>query len=288
MEMAETDQLAKPQEGAPGSEAGARGELRIHEFASRIFRNMRMLRVWVPAGYDAPGNDRKYPVQYLNDGQNLFDRETAYGGVEWEVDETCDRMMAEGKIPPLIVVGIDNAQKERIREYLPFRSLNPPVMRPAGRRYPDFLTKEVMPFVCARYRIARGAENTGLGGSSMGALIALYTAMTKPERFGKLLVESPSLFIANRRVIRESSGFRQWPGKIFMAIGTRELGREERDRKTVDDVRALELNIRRAGLGENRLRVQVEEGATHSEGAWAKRFPGAMEFLYGSQGGPET
>ena len=274
------------QANVPGDSAP--GEVHLHEFASRLFRNMRKVRVWVPPGYSSAQNAQvHYPVLYLNDGQNLFDRATAYGGVEWEVDETCERLVREGKIPPLVVVGIDNAEKDRIREYCPYRSINPPVMRALGRRYPDFLTKEVMPFVCARYRIARGAANTGLGGSSMGGLIALYTAMARPGAFSRLLVESPSLFIANRRAVKESAGFRNWPERIFLATGTRELGREERDRRVVADVQALTLNIRRAGLGEERLRVQVEEGATHSESAWAKRFPGAMEFLFhpGPSGG---
>ena len=174
------------------------GDLRLHEFRSRIFRNTRMLRVWLPPRYDTPDNSaRHYPVLYLNDGQNLFDRATAFAGVEWQVDETADRLIRQEVIPPLIIVGIDNAQGDRIKEFLPYRSFHPPVLRPQGKRYPDFLMNEVMPFVYERYRIARGPENTGLGGSSLGALISLYTAMDRPGVFGRLLLESPSLFISN-------------------------------------------------------------------------------------------
>src|SRR5271166_2149489 len=133
------------------------GDLRLHDFPSRIFRNNRKLRVWLPPRYDAPHNaSRHYPVLYLNDGQNLFDRATAFAGVEWDVDEAADRLIRQEEIPPLIVVGIDNAQNDRMKEYLPYRSFNPPVLRPQGKRYPDFLTNEVMPFVCERYRIAPG------------------------------------------------------------------------------------------------------------------------------------
>ena len=89
---------------------------------------------------------RHYPVFYLNDGQNLFDPATAYIGVDWQVDETAARLVGEGKVPPLIIVGIDHAQKDRAREYLPYRSMNPPVFRPQGKHYPDFLLNEVMPF----------------------------------------------------------------------------------------------------------------------------------------------
>jgi predicted alpha/beta superfamily hydrolase len=269
----------------PGStELQSAVELRLLEFRSRIFRNTRFLRVWLPPGYSQPENNgRHYPVFYLNDGQNLFDPATAYMGVDWQVDETAARLIGEGKVSPLVIVGIDHAQKERAKEYLPYRSMHPPVLRPQGKRYPDFLLNEVMPFVGERYRIARGPENTGLGGSSLGAIISLYAVMERPGVFGRLLLESPSLFISNRQLLKSSRVFRQWPARIFMAMGTREAGNEDRDRQVVEDVRELKHLLRRAGLGEDRLRVKIDDGATHSEKEWARRFPEALTFLFGSQ-----
>jgi len=257
------------------------GDLRLHEFQSRIFRNTRMLRVWLPPEYEAPENSaRHYPVFYLNDGQNLFDRATSFTGVEWGVDDTADRLARQGVIPPMIFVGIDNAQSDRMKEYLPYRSFYPAVLRPLGKRYPEFLLREVMPFVGQRYRIARGPENTGLGGSSLGALISLYTVIDRPGIFGRLLLESPSLFVSNRRALKYSLYFRQWPEKVFLAIGTRESGREDKDRQVVEDVRQLERILRRAGLGDGRLMVRIAEGAAHNEGEWARRFPEALQFLF--------
>jgi enterochelin esterase-like enzyme len=258
------------------------GELRFHELPSQIFRNTRRLRVWLPPGYSAPENQgRHYPVFYLNDGQNLFDPATAYIGVDWQADEAADRLIHENRIPPLIIVGIDNAQKDRAKEYLPYRSFSPPVMRPQGKRYPDFLLNEVMPFICQHYRIARGPENTGLGGSSLGAIISLYTVMSRPGVVGRLLLESPSLFVSNRQLVKSSRAFRQWPARIYMAIGTREAGSEDRDQHVVKDVRSLEHVLQRAGLREDRLLVRFDEGATHNEREWAKRFPEALTFLFG-------
>ncbi len=101
-----------------------------------------------------------------------------------------------------MIVGIDNDSKERHREYMPHRSLHPMMLRVQGSRYPRFLIKEVMPFVARNYRVAAGAENTGLGGSSLGALIALYTATVRPNVIGRLLLESPSLWASNRQIIR--------------------------------------------------------------------------------------
>lgn len=257
------------------------GDLRLHEFQSRVFHNTRFLRVWLPPGYDDPQNaGRKYPVLYLNDGQNLFEPAISFTGVEWQVDETADRLIREAVIPPMIIVGIDNASKDRMREYLPHRSLQPMIVRVQGSRYPDFLMKEVMPFVKRYYRIASGPENTGLGGSSLGALISLYTAAARPGVIGRLLLESPSLWASNRQMIRQSCGVRNWPERVFLATGTAEAGRPERDQSMVDDVRELAAIMRRAGLDERRLKLEVEEGATHHESAWARRFPEALAFLF--------
>ena len=262
---------------------GATGDLRLHKFRSRLFKNTRFLRVWLPPGYDDGQNsDRRYPVLYLNDGQNLFETSTAFGGVEWGVDETAERLIHEGVVPPMVIVGIDNTGKDRHREYLPYRSMHPMMLRVQGRYYPDFLIKEVMPFVENTYRVATGPESTGLGGSSLGALIALYTAIARPGIIGRLLLESPSLWASNRQVIRESRVVRIWPEKIFLAAGTAEAGSSERSRTVVDDVRELAAIMRRAVLSESRLRMVIKDGAGHTEAAWAERFPEALQFLFGS------
>ena len=262
--------------------ASATGDLRLHSFHSRIFHNTRYLRVWLPPGYDDPANaDRHYSVLYLNDGQNLFEAGTSFTGVEWQVDETADRLIREGAIPPMIIVGIDNAAKDRIREYMPHRSLHPMMLRVQGGRYPDFLIKEVMPFVARNYRVAAGPENTGLGGSSLGALIALYTVWFCPWRFGRLLLESPSLWASNRQAIRESRNLKRWPERVYLATGTSETGQKDRDQSVVDDVRELAGILRRAGLDDKRLKLVIEDGATHHESAWARRFPEALAFLFG-------
>jgi enterochelin esterase-like enzyme len=270
-------------EGAPFIRAqGATGDLRLHEFPSRIFRNTRYLRVWLPPGYDDAANaSRHYPVFYLNDGQNLFEASIAFGGVEWQVDETADRLIREGVVPPMIIVGIDNAGRDRIREYMPSRSMYPLIMRVRGHRYPSFLIKEVMPFIARNYRVAAGAENTGLGGSSLGALIALYTAIARPGLVGRLLLESPSLWASNRQIIRDSREVKRWPDRIVMGMGTAEAGRKDRDQSMVDDTRELAAIFRRAGLDDKRLMLVIDEGAGHNEAAWARRFPQALAFLFG-------
>jgi len=285
------DEIQQTENYRPGPAPGiirvqsTTGDLRLHEFRSRIFHNTRFLRVWLPPGYDDPSNaGRRYPVLYLNDGQNLFEAATSFTGVEWQVDETGDRLIREGVVPPMMVVGIDNTGRGRIREYMPHRSLHPMMLRVQGSRYPNFLIKEVMPFVARNYRVALGPENTGLGGSSLGALIALYTAAVRPGVIGRLLLESPSLWASNRQIIRESRDIKRWPERVFLAMGTAEAGRTDRNQSMVDDVREFAGILRRAGLSDKRLMFVIDEGATHHESAWARRFPDALSFLFGKQG----
>jgi len=258
------------------------GELRFHTLSSHWFGNTRQLRVWLPLGYSSTENEGlRYPILYLNDGQNLFDSATAFAGVDWQVGKSLVRLIRESAVPPMIVVGIDNATVERIREFLPYKALYPPVPKPLGKRYPDFLIHEIMPFIQRTYRVAKGAKNTGLGGSSLGALIALYTVAARPGVFGKLLLESPSLFVSNRQLLKDSRSVVNWPQRIYLGVGTRESGQSERDQRIVDDVRLLAHTLHLAGLRERRLRVEIQEGATHSEAAWAERFPRAATFLFG-------
>jgi len=271
--------LAEPKIIRAGS---ATGDLRLHEFRSRIFDNTRFVRVWLPPGYDDSVNaSQHYPVLYLNDGQNLFEASASFTGVEWQVDETADRLIREGTVPPMIIAGLDNAGRDRLREYMPHRSLHPRMFRVQGSRYPSFLFKEVMRFMSTNYRVATGPENTGLGGSSLGALIALYTVAVNPGMIGKLLLESPSLWASNRQIIRQSRSVKRWPERVFLGIGTNEVGREDRNRSVVDDVQELAAILRRSGLDDTRLRVNIEEGGTHHESAWARRFPEALAFLFG-------
>ena len=271
-------------EPVPQNESGASGstgQLRLHCLKSRIFGNRRLVRVWVPPGYDDPENHgRRYPVLYLNDGQNLFDSSTAFTGVEWQVDETAERLIGEQAISPLLIVGVDNAQDDRIREYVPYPTRDVVVRRVEGNKYPAFLLEEVIPHVRKRYRIALGPENTGLGGSSLGGYISLYTAVSCPRIFGRLLVESPSLYLADRRLLREAARCRRWPRRVYIGVGTQETGDEKRNRQIVEDVRSLAAILRNAGLDENRLKVEIDGGGTHSEEAWGRRLPGALKFLF--------
>jgi predicted alpha/beta superfamily hydrolase len=98
---------------------------------------------------------------------------------------------------------------------------------------------------------------------------------------GRLLLESPSLWASNRQLIGQSRGVKRWPERVFLATGSAEAGRADRDQSMVDDVRELAAILRRAGLDDTRLKFMVDDGASHHESAWAKRFPEALAFLFG-------
>jgi predicted alpha/beta superfamily hydrolase len=267
--------------------SSASPELRLHELRSRIFANTRTIRVLLPPGYDDSSNRaRRYPVLYLNDGQNLFDASTSvFSGVEWQVDETMNRLLEQKRIVPLIVVGIDNAgRRARPGEYLPYPDeyLHPPVPSPQGKRYPDFIIDEVMPLINRTYRTQTGPQYTGIGGSSYGAVAALYVVMSRPGVFGRVLLESPSLYISNKQLLKESERSRRWPDRIYLAIGTRETGDASGDQEAVELVGRLSETLAKAGLNENRLLVVIDEGGTHREEDWGRRLSRALEFLYGN------
>ena len=265
------------------------GWLEIVPFESKIFHNKRMLRVLVPANYFSPHNARRsYPVLYLQDGQNLFDALTSEHG-EWHVDETVEHLVGGFKIPPMFVVGIDNAGEQRSAEYLPYP--DPLNTRDKvtgeedvhGKEYARFVVTEVIPFIEKRYRISRGTMNTGIGGSSYGADIALYTALEYPTTFGHVLVESPPLWIGNNQLLKDAEKAKQLPQKMYIGIGTDEkpYNDAQRSQQVVDQVKELESILVKRGMGPGRLRVNIEEGGEHNEAAWSRRLPDALLFLYG-------
>ncbi len=268
------------------------GDVRFHTLDSKIFANSRTLRVLVPPGYDAPENaGRRYPVLYLLDGQNLFDAcLSEYSHREWGVDETVDRLIAAHALPPLIVVGIDHAGKDRAHEFLPYKDYvgNPTMAQPAGQRFPDFLTEEVMPFVGARYRTLTGHDNTGVGGSSYGGVAALYALLAKPMEFGYGLIESPTLWVGMGQLVRDTGPLAALPKKVFFGFGGREADDPRESALMSRMMQTVESNFHAAGYDDTNFRYLVDAEAAHNEDAWAKRLPDALMFLFGDWRDPAT
>jgi enterochelin esterase-like enzyme len=246
-----------------------------HEgFSSRVLRNQRDLIVYLPPGYDAQPQ-RHFPVLYLHDGQNLFDGATSFiPGMDWHVGQTADQCIHEGRVEPLIIVGIYNVGKQRLGEYTPTRA--PRLGGGRANRYAKFLLDEVRPFVKRQYRVREGAESTGIGGSSLGGLVSLYLGLRQPQIFGKIAALSPSVWWNGRVILRSASAAPVQPlPRIWLDIGTREGPR------IVDDVeRFRDILLAKGWRAERDLHYERVEGAEHNEAAWAQRVAPFLRFLF--------
>jgi Predicted hydrolase of the alpha/beta superfamily len=193
------------------------------------------------------------------------------------------KLVAGKKIPSLIVVGVDHAGKDRAREYLPYKDFtgNPDMDEPAGKQFPDFMAREVMPLVDGHYRTLTGAPNTGIGGSSYGGVASLYALLARPDKFGYGLVESPTLWVGMGQLVRDTSPLVVMPQKVFVGFGGKEASEQKYNDKMVGLIRQVETNFRAAGYDDTTFRFVVDPQAEHTEAAWAKRLPGALAFLFG-------
>ena len=251
------------------------GALREHsEFPSRALRRKRDVIVYLPPGYHEQPQ-RRYPVLYLQDGQNLFDPATSFiPGKYWRMAETAGQLITAGEIQPLLIVGIYHGGKKRVQEYTPVPSKK--LGGGKADRYGRFLVEELKPFIESEYRTLSGAENTGLGGSSLGGLVTLYLGLRFPQVFGKLAVLSPAVWWGGRWIhgfaSQFSKGLRPW---IWLDIGTREGAR------IVEDVAKLRDVLVAKGWTPGRdLHYEEVPGGTHDEEAWAQRVGPFLRDLY--------
>ena len=258
------------------------GNIKRHRaFPSNILGNRRDVLVYLPRGYRRFSR-RRYPVLYLQDGQNVFDAATSFSGVEWGVDEAAERLIKENLIEPLIVVAVANTGEQRIDEYAPTRGVIDAKAKRKKRskglaqKYGHFLMDELKPYIDRKYRTNPGAEFTGLGGSSLGGLVTFAIGILYPQVFGRLMVMSPSIWWDNFAIYRLVDSIEQKPPlKVWLDIGTAEPGWEQ----------ARELVNRLLEKGwklQKDLQYMEAQGADHSEAAWATRVEPALRFLFPS------
>jgi predicted alpha/beta superfamily hydrolase len=247
-----------------------------HEgFHSAFLPDDRHVTVYLPPGYDPTADDR-YPVLYLHDGQNLFDPAAAFKkGEHWRVGETATALIEARRIPPLIIVGVDNTGPKRLFEYTHTHDRR----RGGGGAdaYGQLLVQELKPFIDQTYRTRPDPATTGLGGSSLGGLVSLYLGLKYPDVFSRLAVMSPSVWWDRRSILRHVRDARPKPRlRIWVDIGTRE------GRYHVDNAQLLKVGLMKNGWVEgDDLHYEEVAGGTHSEGAWAARFDRVLQFLYG-------
>lgn len=229
--------------------------------------NSREILVYLPPGY-AIGHKR-YPVIYMQDGQNLFDSATSFAG-EWGLLAGLDSITR--RRGEAIVVAVPNMGDQRIAEYSPF--VDAQAGGGKGERYLDFLLQTLKPAIDRQFRTAPGRDSTGLAGSSMGGLISLYGYFRRPEAIGFTASLSPSLWFADRAIFPVIEAAPFIPGRIYLDIGTEEGSASLANARRMRDL--LVAKGYREGVD---LRWVEESGAGHTEAVWGRRFRAAVPFL---------
>lgn len=223
--------------------------------------NRRDVLIYLPPAYER--ESRRYPVVYMHDGQNLFDRATSFAGEEWQVDETLEALSGEGLAA--IVVGIPHMGEERLAEYTPHAISR----RGRGEKYLTFVCETIKSMIDREFRTQADRAHTGIFGSSMGGLISLYAFFHRSETFGLVGAMSPSLWVGRGAMVDYVSRAPHVPGKIYLDNGTRE-----------GSAHRLHALLRDKGYQDDHdLLYVVEPGGRHTESAWARRLPDALRFL---------
>lgn len=245
----------------------------VPSFASDNLTPRRDLWIYLPPGYDS-APERRYPVLYMHDGQNLFDGSLAAFGVAWEVDAAADAGILAGLVEPLIIVGIESTE-DRMSEYTPV--VDDDYGGGNAAAYGRFLVEELKPYIDAQYRTRVGPDDTGLAGSSLGGLVSLYLGLEYPGVFRRLGVVSPSVWWADKDIVgRVSALGAKLPLFIWLDIGT-----AEGSGTAVGNTRQLRDALVSRGWGLDVDLVYREyNGAQHNEGSWAERFPEILRALF--------
>jgi predicted alpha/beta superfamily hydrolase len=250
-------------------------------------------RIWIylPQGYSSDGPTR-YPVLYMQDGQDLFDpspvftdnpyildsmrRELGamlgwYGN--WQIDKRLDGLFAERALGSIIVVGVSSDGGNRTAEYSPWPW--PGASAAEGQEYADFVVHTLKPYIDHTYSTLTGRAHTGIAGSSMGGLIALYTGLRFQDVFSKIAAISPLLTAGplGQLLVEFVRGRgRSHPMKIYVDLGTKE--------SSFGPLEPLHGALRAVGFAEQELWFRRVDGGMHRIDHWGKRFPEALLWLY--------
>ncbi len=260
--------------GTPGggqSTAAANVSVISTSFELPQLRRTRRVWLYLPPGYATSG--RRYPVLYMQDGQNVFDSRTAFAG-EWGVDEALNLLNTNGQdTAGCIVVAVDNGGASRLDEYSPWN--NPQNGGGQGDLYLDFLVETLKPYIDTNYRTLASRENTGIAGSSMGALIATYAALRHPTVFGKVGAFSPAYWFAAQPLFAYAHQHPANPNtRFYFVSGTTESA------TMVPYMVAMRDSLLRGGVPAINLSFNPRTDGQHAEWFWQREFPAAYTWLF--------
>ncbi len=243
-------------------------------FHSPQLNNDRDIRLYLPPSY-SENTAKRYPVLYMHDGQNLFDASTATYGVEWQVDESFDRLIGQGAVREAIVVGVDNTA-DRISEYTP--TADPTYGGGNADAYLDFIQQTLKPYVDSHYRTLTDAADTMMAGSSLGGLLSCYAGLTRSSVYGAVGCLSGSFWWNGEAFTHTVQSYQgEKPVRVYLDSGGDNDGQAETE--TFRD--ALLTDGWTSG---DDLRYVFDPTGSHNETSWARRFPGTLEFLLPASG----
>lgn len=226
-------------------------------------------KIWALLPHDYDTSTESYPVMYLQDAQNLFNENAKYGN--WEIDKKL-AVMAEYKIGKIIIIAIEHAEKDRIKEYNVGKTV---LGKGHGKKYIRFVTETLKPFVDGNFRTKKEREFTGIGGSSMGGLVSIFSGLRYPEVYGKLMIFSPSLWVVPKLKI-DSDAAENSDTKIYLYAGGDESA------TMIEHVRSFKKNMIASEFIKDKMKINLSinmEGK-HSETYWSDEFPKAIEWLF--------
>jgi len=266
--------------------AAPTADLEVKSFHSSILGREETIHVLLPPGYRDPKNAAQtYATIFLLDGGKVLGTRPG----DMNLTDTLVRLVASGRIEPLIIVAVDEFPQDGRRrdEYLPYRDpiMAPGAPEPRGKVFPEFLVTELLPYVSGLYRVTADPRQRGIGGLSYSGIAALYALINKPATFQLALIESPSLQAGNGQLLRDTEHLILAGRKVAVGIGTMEGGKSvepSMNKLGVQIVGALVANLKAAYIPPE-VRFTVDEGASHEASAWARRIPDDLVFLYGTQ-----
>jgi alpha-glucosidase len=227
-------------------------------------------KIWVylPPNYHI--SNKKYPVIYMHDAQNLFDATTSYAG-EWEVDETLNKLFDKTN-KGFIVIAIENGGEERINEYTPWE--HEKYGGGKGAIYIDFLKNTLKPFIDANYRTKKQAKHTALIGSSLGGLISYYGGLKYPKTFGKIGALSTSFWFSDKVVDFTKNYGKNQKSKLYLLVG------EKEGKSVVSNTKKYEQLLLETGFKSKNITSKINPEGAHNEAFWRSEFLEVINWLY--------
>ncbi len=254
----------------------------VIDYAVKVFKYdsyEKEVYICTPDGYDKKAKD-KYPVIYMTDGQNLFERgATSYGS--WGVYESV-KSMEKNTGKGAVIVGIANPSDNRDKELTPdigtVTTESETYENGKGKQFSDFLVNKVVPYVEKNYNVATNPENVAICGSSSGGIESFYIGMEHPEKFGTIGALSPAFGLYNNDTwvkYLKSKKFKDNFPKVYLYCGEA----NDLESQLISGTKAMPENLKQINYPKKNIYETYCKKAMHNEKYWRYIFPDFLKFF---------